>query len=249
MCFSSVFQFKINFAGLLLLLFLSFIACENNRGEVKAERLKNMGIQNYYQNNYGEALDQLVKSIKIYSYFPEAHFYRIKTLLEIDQIEKATEALDQYFDTQAYDLIMSFDLSMEFFNRNYYSEAIRLFDLVIELDPNHQNALINRGISFYTIDQPNKSYVDFTYVIDHLRPNIEVYVSRGVLLFNLSQFERAVLDFQNALSFDANDKDVHYYIGLSGLYLNDTELACGHIIKAIELGHSKANELYSQYCL
>lgn len=232
-----------------LFLMITIVACNGNRKELKAERLKNLGIQAYYNNNKEEALDHLTSSIKSNHSFFDAHYYKIKILLETDQIEKANKALDQYLNTEIHDLRESFNLSMEFFNRGYYKEAIQIFDLILELDPNYQNALINRSIAYYTIGDLPKSYNGFTYVIEYLRPNIEVYVSRGVLLLNLKEYDRAKSDFQNALYFDPKDSEVHYYLGLTELFLENTDQACDYIAKAIEWGYEKASELYSEYCL
>lgn len=208
----------------------------------------NLGIQNYYNSDKDEALKQLSRSIRISHEFQDAFVYKIRILLEKNEFEQANEAASKFLDSGLGDVSTYFTTAMLFFEGGEYYTAIKFFDYILEKDPYHQSALLNRGVAYFNIDKRDKSYDDLTYVIENLRPNADVLVSRGLLFLHTGRYELAKEDFFIALEFDEEDGEVYHYIGLADLFMGNLESACQHFNQASQLMYFRSMEMHEKYC-
>ncbi len=243
--FNATFSLKL---GLIVIIGFSITACDSDRREARAERHMNLGIQNYYKNDKDEALKQLTRSIRISHNLQNAFAYKIKILLEADQIDEATKSAGKFMEMESRDLDIDFNVGMLFFEKEEYPTAINFFNLILEEDPYHQSALVNRGIAYFNIDKRDKSYEDLTFVIENLRSNTEVLVSRGVLFLYMERYELAKRDFSDALEFDKEDGEIYHYLGLTDLFMGNLESACQHFNQASQLMYFRSMEMYEKYC-
>ena len=121
-----------------------------------------------------------------------------------------------------------------------FSGAIRDYDKAIELDPNYAAAYNNRGNSYATLMQYERSIQNYDKAIE-LNPNdAAAYNNRGNSYHNLKQYERAIQDYHKAIELDPNDANAYYNRGNSYSNLKQYELAIQDYDKAIELAPNYA---------
>ena len=188
---------------------------------------------------------------------------------EIGQYEKGIEILNQAIEKDpeylgAYINRGAYKSSLE-----DYESAISDYQKVLKLDPKNTLATYNIGNSyrqsgnlkkakeFYdlafktkggeliTIDYVPNSFIDKS-LFDV--PSTEIYYNRGLVHYDLLDYEKAYSDFNNSLKNDNEPADNYYMIGSCLLMTGNTELACEQYKKAMELGDEMAKSEFEKHC-
>lgn len=173
-------------------------------------------------------------------------------------IEKDPEYLGAYINRGAYKSSL----------KNYES-AISDYQKVLELDPENTLATYNIGNSYRQSGNLKKAkeFYDLAFktkggeliTIDY-EPNSfieksrfdvrssEIYYNRGLVHYDLLDYENAYSDFNNSLKNDYEPADNYYMIGSCLLMTRNTELACEQYQKAMELGDEMAKSEFEKHC-
>lgn len=117
----------------------------------------------------------------------------------------------------------------------------------INLNPKDHEAYNNRGLSFIKLKLFEDSIKDFNRAIDIFPQKASAYNNRGIAYRKLELPYNALRDYSHAIRLNSNYADAYFNRGLLKLVLNDLENAKMDLIKASELGNSKALEIYSQF--
>jgi tetratricopeptide (TPR) repeat protein len=88
---------------------------------------------------------------------------------------------------------------------------------VIETDPKHVKAYLNRGTAYYKKSDFDRAIADFTKTIE-LRPNPAAdYINRGVAFAVKGDKNRASADFRKALEIDPSNEGAKKGLEMLGM--------------------------------
>lgn len=90
-----------------------------------------------------------------------------------------------------------------FMEQGNIREAIVDFDQVLEKDPEHIEARINRGNCYRTLKQHQNAITDYNTVLSQKPKMIKAINNRGLAYLDLSQVANAERDFTTAITLDA----------------------------------------------
>jgi tetratricopeptide (TPR) repeat protein len=138
----------------------------------------------------------------------------------------------------------------DFYYRNFdYQPAVDYFTKAIKIEPEHINALLERGFSRNVLKDYAGAVEDFTAVIN-LNPNHRwAYVSRGSSRNKIGEYNLAIEDFNKALELDPTDQEAYNNRGFSKKMSGDKEGACTDWNKSKKLGNEEAKIiLKNNYC-
>jgi tetratricopeptide (TPR) repeat protein len=116
-----------------------------------------------------------------------------------------------------------------------YTLAIQQFDKVLKLNPDNEEAIAGKVYSLYILNNI-KEALDLTeFGLKKNSKNPEFYYLRGLINNNRGRYERAIIDFSQALAIDSTHRtsDVYLNRGLSKQYLPEPEAAKKDFSKSI----------------
>ena len=195
-----------------------------------------------------------------------------KSLLYINKAIELESNDNSYFSTRAkinYELkdnekvIMDLNKAIEIDSSNAYSYYLRGFmysrfkknekalkDLnkSIDLDPTYSKAYSERA-SIKEKEYPIEAMDDYTKVIELDSRNALAFNNRGVIKYDLGNYQEALEDYQKALNINPNEKLYLSNIGEVQIKLGDIDSACTNLKKASELGDVFAKNLSEEECL
>lgn len=89
-----------------------------------------------------------------------------------------------------------------------YSEALRIYDSLLVLDPKNDEAWWGTGVSLRHLSRYQESLAAFEQALKVNPNNPKTWNSKGVALFELEQYEDALKAFDCALDLNPEDADV-----------------------------------------
>lgn len=132
------------------------------------------------------------------------------------------------------------------FKAGNFAEAIKDYDQVLKLDPDHVVTLTNRGIAKDRLLDYRAAIEDFTKAITLNPKYIVAYTSRGLSKYNLKDYRSALLDYNKALELNPKDAKAYNNRGLVRYGLKDYSGAIEDYTKAISLKPNYAEALYNR---
>jgi tetratricopeptide (TPR) repeat protein len=121
-----------------------------------------------------------------------------------------------------------------------HDKAIALFTQVIERDPQHINALLQRGFYQSVSKRYELAVADFTAAISLKNDHLWAYTSRGSAYNKLGRQAEAMADFDKVLSLDPKDQEAYNNRGWSKKALGDLKGACKDWKTSKKLGNGEA---------
>ncbi len=115
------------------------------------------------------------------------------------------------------------------------SKANAYYSDVISLKPDHSGAYLNRGVTFFELQQYNDAVVDYTEAIAIEPDDVSNYNNRGLAYGRLSAYDFALLDFNKAIELDETLADVFNNRGITLYLLDRNEEALDDFNAAIAL--------------
>ncbi len=123
------------------------------------------------------------------------------TLVGLVVLLVAATVLTTYF----YLPLDPYDRACKLLQQQRYEVAIEQFTAVLEADPTHVSALINRGVAHTRIDQHNRAIADYTAAIG-LEPGTYVpYKNRALAHAEQGDVAAAIADYEQYLCLSRND--------------------------------------------
>lgn len=107
------------------------------------------------------------------------------------------------------------DSAYSFVRAGNIQEAINLYTLAIEKDPEFIDAYYNRGIMHYFLKEYKKAIEDLSKVIEKKPDHVMAYASRGSAYDTIGNQQKALSDFRKAAQL--GDKDVQEYLRSKGI--------------------------------
>lgn len=93
------------------------------------------------------------------------------------------------------------------------SDALRDFNMSVNLDSGDYRAVYNRGNAYYQLGEFEDAIKDYSRA-SRLEPKIaDIYINRGNALVQIESFEEAIYDYQLALKIDQQNYLTHFNLG------------------------------------
>ncbi|MBL7937995.1 MAG: tetratricopeptide repeat protein [Flavobacteriales bacterium] len=121
-----------------------------------------------------------------------------------------------------------------------YSAAIALFGQVLENEPDHVNALLQRGFCHSLNAEYDLAVKDFSAVIERKNDHTWAYTSRGSAYNKLGQYELAIADFNKVLAIDPKNEEAYNNRGWARKATGDISAACKDWNTSKRMGNAEA---------
>lgn len=162
---------------------------------------------------YQKAKDILQKSLAISAHPVIAWKFMAKALMQLKDYADALKNLDAYINDA---IKLNLDIIAESYNKGFvlqnlkrYSDALEVYEKVIELDSEHKEAYLGKGQILLELDRPKDALVAFAKLIELDTANAEAYNGEGEALRALERYAEALSKFDKALSINSTIASAH----------------------------------------
>ncbi|MBX2972959.1 MAG: tetratricopeptide repeat protein [Flavobacteriales bacterium] len=121
-----------------------------------------------------------------------------------------------------------------------HGTAITLFSQVIEQEPGHLNAHLQRGFCHSLNGAYDKAVPDFSAVIVRKGDHTWAYTSRGSAYSKLGQHELAIADFNKVIALDPKNEEAYNNRGWARKATGDQAGACKDWNASKRMGNAEA---------
>ena len=137
--------------------------------------------------------------------------------------------------------IQKVDEGWKFRNNQNYTEALKIFNEAVELNPNDYQGYYGRGTVYDDLKQYETALQDLNRAIE-LNPNVaNAYYNRSVAHRYLKNYEQAISDCNKAVELNPNDANVFYNRGFTYHVFENYDKAVSDYSKVIELNPKHLN--------
>jgi type IV pilus biogenesis/stability protein PilW len=133
------------------------------------------------------------------------------------------------------DVLIQFNLGVQFYSQRDFSKAIQAYQKVIELDPTYVEAYNNLGIIYQMIGDVDRAFGAYQKSTE-INPRYDKgYNNLGILLFLKGRYEEALGSFQKALAVNPNNIETHINLGILFKKKGESEKAIESYQKALAI--------------
>lgn len=133
-----------------------------------------------------------------------------------------------------------FHQGVKAYNMGDYAGAIERFTQVINTEPDHLNAYLQRGFCHSLQGEYPDAVADFTEVIQRKPDHLWAYTSRGGAYNKWGRTQQAIADFNAALNLDPTNQEAFNNRGWAKKAQGDLEGACADWTSSRKLGNDEA---------
>jgi tetratricopeptide (TPR) repeat protein len=131
-------------------------------------------------------------------------------------------------------------------DKNFHS-AIVSYDHALELNPNFDEALINRGAALFNLGRYEEALADYDRASES-RSNHYAWYNRGTILCNLGRYEEAINAYDRALAIKPDYASAWNNRGVTLSNLGRDREAITSYKEALKTFSNDANVIYNQAC-
>ena len=209
-----------------------------------AKAFNNLGNIEFQRQNPDKSIEYYLKAVNADSGYTEAYYNLALVYKQKQDKVKESEFINKTITSnisfyQAYYLRAS-----EAYKAGNISSAIADFKKVLEIKPDHLNALINLGTISANLGNLNEAvdYLNKAQKIDD--KNSEIYYQLALILQVQGNYTDSVIYLQKVSELNPNDYRVFLNLGKNYLRSNDYENAKKSLTKASEL-NNKVGDIYN----
>jgi len=129
-----------------------------------------------------------------------------------------------------------------------FAEAINHYNRVLNLDPENDFALLNRGKALLKIGNYNQGRKDFIKALNLNSKNLEAIYLIGNAFYHEQNYKDAILFYEQYLSLDWSNSNVWFNNAMANLSSDNTHRACQCLEKAERLELKSASGFLKKYC-
>lgn len=121
-----------------------------------------------------------------------------------------------------------------------HATAITLFSQVIDQEPDHMNAHLQRGFCQSLVGAYDKAVADFSHVITQKGDHTWAYTSRGSAYSKLGRHQEAIADFNKVIALDPKNEEAYNNRGWARKATGDQNGACKDWSTSKRMGNAEA---------
>jgi tetratricopeptide (TPR) repeat protein len=133
---------------------------------------------------------------------------------------------------------------IKYHDEGKYDEAIRMYELALEQDPNYELAYYELAFSYYAKNDLKKA-IEYADLLIKKGKNeryiIQAYLTKANALDNLGEPEKAIKVYKKAIKANKNEYLLYYNLGLTYLNLGELKEAEKNMVMAIEKNPNHAS--------
>ncbi len=115
-----------------------------------------------------------------------------------------------------------------------FDDALKIYDQILNANDSDIEALSKKCLLLIDKQKYEEALALSEEIIKKLPKRPEGYRIKGITLFHLKQFDKAIVELQKSLAIYPN-LSAHYFLALSHYYKNEPEQALTHLQKAYEI--------------
>jgi tetratricopeptide (TPR) repeat protein len=165
-------------------------------------------------------------------------YYISETYEKSGEPDKALTHLNKILECYPDETLAQYRAGLLLLKKNQFSEAIKMFQSVINKDQKHIGALFNLGIALEGIGEIARAKDTYNKILKAKPENAEVLVRLGSLYLNESNYIKAKECFLNTLKLDKFLLEAHLALSKIYISLNDPEgcvTSCDELLKCLNL--------------
>ena len=183
----------------------------------------------------------MIKILKLVGKLKSSNRYILLFLiiLGIFPIQGFGQTADEYYN-----------MGVEKYNNGRYTEAIKLYDLAILVDPNNSSYYINRGVAKGALNNKIGAMDDYNKAIKINKPTVNIYLAyydRANIKYENKNYNEAIKDFNASIELNSNYSNSYMDRGTCYYILNKKELAMSDYNKAIEINYPTEKIYYAYF--
>jgi tetratricopeptide (TPR) repeat protein len=120
-------------------------------------------------------------------------------------------------------------------NIEYIENALDDFNMVLLLDPKHENTLFNRGLLFLKKEQYENAITDFSNLINISPKDSEAYSSRGQCYYRTKNFNLSIKDLDKAIEINPMYAKAYYLRSSVHKLMGNDDKAQEDLRKSLEI--------------
>ena len=201
---------------------------------VSAETYFNWGNTKYHMGNYGGAVLDYNKSIRLNPNVP-SYFNRGLAKYRMGQYFAAIADYDTAISRRPNKVDAYVNRGVAKDNLGRHFAAISDFDIAIRLEPDAADAYYNRGVAKVNLGQHSAAIADYDIAIS-LKPDFTIaYNNRGLAKAELGQFSDAIADYDTVISLKPDTAEAYLNRGVVKVKLGQNFAAITDFDIAIRL--------------
>ena len=221
------------------------IELNNNPDELPQKQIL-LSWLNFKLNKIEQALLNLSSIDENNEFYNDAQILKCVILYEKGDIVKSKMKLEDIIKEDPKDPILYSTLGKIYKDMQYQKSAIEIYEKGLLVEPRSVEFRAELVDLYIDINELEKA----EYILGELfaiNPKIlPIYNSRARIFYKKKEFERAKEELLTYLSYDKNNSEVHYFLGLVLNELNEADLAIEYIKNAIEI-NPNCGKYYSQF--
>ncbi|MHC4790404.1 MAG: fused MFS/spermidine synthase [Planctomycetota bacterium] len=123
-------------------------------------------------------------------------------------------------------------------------QALRLCKKALEVDPHWPEALVQLGVTYYTMGMHHEAITTIKQAIQTAPDFVESYISLGVAYINKRMYDDAVIALQKAVKIDPNYPAAHYNLGTAYTQKGMFDEAISELEKTMQLAPDSIETRY-----
>lgn len=128
------------------------------------------------------------------------------------------------------------ELGKKYYRQADYKNSIKYFSEAIKKNPDYWKLYYYRGLSYQNWGEIDRAIKDFSKVlklISHKSTLADIYVIRGTLFYQKTEYESSIADFDKAIELHPENKGAYYYRAISKEAVGDYQDALKDYTRAI----------------
>lgn len=131
--------------------------------------------------------------------------------------------------------------ALVFETKGMYYEAIAMYDAIIGMDPQNDNALFKRANLYLDVNQYYRSLDDLNALSKTWKDSSILYFSKGLVNTRLEKYTEAIIDFKRAVSLEPNNPKAIINIGNVFYHTHQLDSAEYYLKQGLILDAAEAN--------
>ncbi len=172
--------------ALVIIIILTGVLFKYNKSydSLLSDNLISLGDKNLERGEFKEAEENYLKAFNLYSNKREI-YNKLITLYELEEKEdrafgiymKLEAALREEVQNAPNNIDIYYQLGTVLFKLRKYTDAIDVYDKIIEFDSDNENAYLEKGIIYFTLEKYDEAIREYSKAIE-INPNNEIAYSK-----------------------------------------------------------------------
>ncbi len=167
----------------------------------------------------------------------------------LNKRHEAIKVLKEILKINPYDITALKRLGYNYYCLGDYKQSLKYFQATVNFEPLSSNNHFNLACIYHFLKNYKLAEINYSAAIKLNKKNISALNNKGILHYELGEWEKAIPYFQYAIKNSKNHPEAYFHMGIIFRdYYKDYELSELYLKKAIELD-PKYSENYYQIAL